>query len=293
MGPNFWWVFDAVTVLVLIVCVNRCRRKGFSRIILKAIGCVVSLVVAWIVSVNTSDMIYDKFFKQKNIDAVQAAMEEYHPEDTLKSIIESNELSGVLSNDKIKEILKGKSSLDVLYEYANSQASNILDSKEHFKESLINDFAKAFADKIGVNLPPYVANEVTEHVGKSENLFLDTVNMILDSPDKVPAFVEENYIRSMAKKIISSAVFIVVFLVLMTIIMLLSGKSPQFGILNGFDRMDKAAGALLGLVEGVAIVMLLSMAAKIMVNMEDSETSFISMNTINNTVLFKHFYSFL
>ena len=293
MGSNFWWVFDAVSVAALVFCIHRCRKKGFSRIIVTAIGCVVSLIIAWVVSENTSGLIYDSFVKEKNITAVETAVKEFKTEDAIKAAVEKNELSGILNNDKVKEILEDKRSLDLLYEYANTQASDGLESRDDFKDGVVSEFAQSFADAVGVSLPPYVANEITEHISENRDLFYETLDMLLNSPDKVPQFIEENYIRGMAEKIISSAVFLIVFFVLMTIIILVAGKSIDFGLLNGYDRLDKAAGAFLGLVAGIAIIMIISMAVKIMVNMEDNENSFISMNTIEKTVLFKHFYSFL
>ena len=293
MGSNFWWIFDAVSVAALVFCIHRCRKKGFSRIIVTAIGCIVSIIIAWIVSENTSGLIYDNFVKEKNISAVETAVKEFRPEDAIKMAVEENELSGILSNDKIKEILGDKRSLDVLYEYANSQASGVLDSRDDFKDNVVSGFAQSFADAVGVSLPPYVANEITEHISENRDLFFETIDMLLNSPDKVPEFVEENYIRGMAEKIISSAVFLIVFFVLMTIIILVASKSIDFGLLNGYDRLDKAAGAALGLVAGISLIMIISMAVKIMVNMEDNENSFVSMNTIEKTMLFKHFYSFL
>ena len=293
MGSNFWWVFDAVTIAALALCIYRCMKKGFSRIIVTAIGCVISLVIAWIVSDNTSGLIYDHFVKDKNIQAVESAVKEFKPEDAIKSVIEQNEFSGILSNEKVKNILGDKRSLDVLYEYANSQASSVLGTRDEFKDDVVIGFAKLFADSVGVSLPPYVANEITENLSGNRELYMETIDMLINSPDKVPQFIEENYIRNMAKKIISSAIFLIVCFVLMTIILLVASKSIDFGLLNGYDRLDKAAGAILGFVAGIAIVMIISMAVKIMVNMEDNENSFISMNTIEKTVLFRHFYNFL
>ncbi|MGN0613004.1 MAG: CvpA family protein [Porcipelethomonas sp.] len=293
MGENFWWVFDAAVVLITIVCVWRCSKKGFSRIIVTAIGCVVSIAAAMAVSKSTAGFIYDNFFKEKNIEAVQTAIKDYHPEDAIKGIIESNELSGVLSNEDIKNILNGNNSLNMLYEYANSRASNILDSQENFKSDIISGFAESFAAQVGVSLPPYVIEEITSHIGDNEELFLSTVDMLINYPGKVPQFVEENYIREPAKRIISAAVFLIVFFVLMTIILLVVSRSVDFGLLNGYDRLDRFAGGVMGLIEAVAIIMIIGVAVKIMINISESENSFISMNTVENTKLFRHFYKFL
>ncbi|MBE6844170.1 MAG: hypothetical protein E7508_00455 [Ruminococcus sp.] len=293
MGGNFWWLLDALVIIITVLCVVNCSRKGFSKIIVTAIGCAASVAIAWIVSGYTSEMIYEKMFKKGNIEAVEAAVEEFNPEDAVKTIIESNELSGVLSNERIRTILENENSLNMLYEYANSEASNILDSRENFNKEIINGFAQAFAAQVGVNLPPYVAEEIVNHIENNEELFLSTVDMIINSPEKLPEFIEENYIREPAEKIVSAAVFLIVFFVLMTIIIIVANKSGDFGLLNGYDRLDKFAGGVMGIVVAFAVIMIIAFIVKIIINISENDNSFISMNTIENTKIFRHFYKYL
>lgn len=293
MGGNFWWLLDALVIIITVLCIVNCSRKGFSKIIVTAIGCAASIAIAWLISGSTSEMIYEKMFKKGNIEAVEAAIEEFNPEDAVKTIIESNELSGVLSNERIRAILENENSLNMLYEYANSEASNILDSRENFNKEIINGFAKAFAAQVGVNLPPYVAEEIVNHIENNEELFLSTVDMIISSPEKLPVFIEENYIREPAEKIVSAAVFLIVFFVLMTIIIIVANKSGDFGLLNGYDRLDKFAGGVMGIVEAIAAIMIIAFIVKIIINISENDNPFISMNTIENTKIFRHFYKFL
>lgn len=293
MGASFWWIFDVVTVIVLILCVFRCSRKGFSKMIVTAVGCIISLAAAWSISRGTAGFIYDNFFKKGNIEAVEIALEDYKPEETIKNIIESNELSGVLSTDTIKSILTGSNNLNMLYEYANSEASNILDTPENFKKNLINDFANAFAAQAGTGLPPYVAEEIINSISGHEKIFNATIEMLMTCPENMPKFVEEYYIRPSARMIVHSSVFLIVFFVLMTIILLVASKSPGFGLLNGYDRLDRFAGGLMGVIEGITIIMIIAVGIKIMINISENENSFISIKTVENTKIFRHFYKFL
>ncbi len=293
MGENFWWILDIITVIVLVLCIIRCAHKGFSKIIITAVGCVISLVAAWIISGSSSEFIYNNFFKKSNIETLKASIKDYHPEEAIKNIIEENDLSGVLSTEKIESVLKSDNSISMLYEYANSESANILDTPENFKNNLINEFAKAFAAQAGVNLPPYVAQEIIDHIGNNEKLFKSTIKTLMTQPDKVPEYIEENYIRAPAKRIISSAVFLIVFFVLITIILLVTSRSQGFGLLNGYDRLDKFAGGLMGLIEGITIIMIIGVGMKILINISENENSFFSMNTIENTKVFRLFYKFL
>lgn len=291
MGGSFWWVFDLVVVLILLFCILNGARKGFSKIIVSAIGCAASFAIALTISKYSAGIIYDKMFRQSNIKAVETAIEDYNPEDVIKTIIEKNELSGILSNENVKTILEGQNSLDMLYEYANSRASNILDSKENFKNNIVDEFAKAFSSQVGANLPPYVAQEMLKHFVGNEEMFLKSVELLLNDPDKLPPYIEENYIREPAIKITECAVFLIVFFVLMTVIILVANRSSRFGLLNGYDRLDRFAGGVMGAIEGIAAVIVVVFIVMIIINMSEKDDSFVSLNTIENTKIFKHFYN--
>lgn len=292
MGANFWWLFDLAVVVIALFFIINCVRRGFSKIVVTALGCALSFAAALAVSQATSDVIYDKMFKKGNINAVEKAVEEYHPEDVIKMIIEKNELSGVLSNENIKQILESKSSMDLLYDYANSKASNILDSKENFEKTIINEFAAAFSSQVGENLPPYVAHEILNHMQNNEELFLTTVEMLAKNSDEIPTFIEENYIRGPAKTIVRCAVFLIIFFVLMTIIIIVLNKTGKFGLLNGYDRLDKIVGGVMGCIEAVAAIMIIAFVVKIIINMSENNSSFVSIQTIERTKIFKWFYDF-
>lgn len=292
MGANFWWIFDLAVIVIILFFIIHCARKGFSKIVVTALGCALSFAAAMAVSQATSDVIYDKMFKKGNISVVKTAAEEYHPEDVIKTIIEKNDLSGVLSNENIKKILESKNSMDLLYDYANSKASNILDSKENFEKTIVNEFAAAFSSQIGENLPPYVAHEVFNHLEDNEELFLETVEMLMKNSDELPAFIEENYIRGPAKTIIRCAVFLIVFFVLMTVIIIVLSKTGKFGLLNGYDRLDKVVGGVMGCIEAVAAIMIIAFVVKIIINMSENNSSFVSIQTIERTKIFKWFYDF-
>lgn len=293
MGEKFWWIYDIITVAVIIFFISSGARKGFSKIIITALGCAASIAAALFISGKTTDFIYDKFFMKNNIEAVREALKDYQPEDVIKTIIESNELSGVMSNDKIEAILKSGNSIDKLYEYANSEAGNMISAPDDFDAEIINGFADAFARQIGINLPPYVVNEITKSVSNNEEIFNSLIDMLMNKPGQVPEFIEENYIREPAKRIINAAVFLVVFFILMTLITIVINRTGKFGLLNGYDRLDRFAGGILGLAEAVAAIMIIAVVVKIMINISESDSSFISINAVEKTKIFRHFYKFL
>ena len=46
MGEKFWWIYDIISVVVIIFFVFSGARKGFSKILITALGCVASIAAA-------------------------------------------------------------------------------------------------------------------------------------------------------------------------------------------------------------------------------------------------------
>ncbi|MGN1481870.1 CvpA family protein [Porcipelethomonas sp.] len=293
MGAEFWWIYDIISVVVIIFFVANCARKGFSKIIIVVIGCVLSIAAAWIISSKTTDFIYDKFVKKDSIEIVEKTLDGYNPSDVIRDVIESQDFAGNISSEKIEAILHTDNILDTLYDYANSQAGNVVGTSDDFDEQIINGFTENFAETVGINLPPYVVNEITTAITGNEELFNSTVRMIADNPDDLPEFIEENYIRQPAKRIIKAAVFLIVYFILTIIIRIVINRTFEFGLLNGYDRLDRFMGGILGFVEAIAAVIIIAVAVKVMINISESENSLISVKAIEQTKIFRHFYNFI
>ena len=52
-------------------------------------------------------------------------------------------------------------------------------------------------------------------------------------------------------------------------------------------------GGVLGLAEAVAAIIIMAVAVKIMINISESENSFISTKAVEQTKIFRHFYNFI
>lgn len=287
MGTNFWWIYDLICIAVIVLCVYGGAKKGFSKIIIMVIGCVVSIFLAFTVSKHSSQFIYDKFIKESSIKAVSEMIEEYSPAASVKEVIESQDYGAVVEESKIKSILASEDSVERLYEYANQAAGSVVDTHENFVTTLTTGFTELFARQLGVKLPPYVTHELTDRISGNQELFVETTEMLMKSPDKVPEYIEENFIRKPALKLIKAFVFIICYFIFMTIIRVVINRTFKFGLLNGFDRLDKAFGGILGLIQAAVVLVVLAVAVKILIHIAESSGSFISYETVEKTKLFR------
>ncbi len=291
MAVNFWWIYDIILILVVILSVYSCSKKGFSKIIILTIGCVISIFLASFTSQKSSEFIYEKFIKKSSMESVSTSIEDYKPEVSVKEVIEDQNYGAVLEENRVKNILSSDDSMEMLYEYANQAAGTIVDTHENFRIIITDGFADKFAAHLGVELPPYVTYEIVDKVSQNEELFLEITDMILGNPDEVPQYIEKNYIRNPAIRLVKAFVFIISYFIFITLVRIVINRTFHFGLLNGYDKLDRTVGGVLGIIQAVANLVIISVFIKIIISIIGSDNSIISYETVENTKLFKHIFN--
>lgn len=290
MGTNFWWILDIITVAIVVLSIYNCAKKGFSKIVILTAGCVVSVFLSMAVCNSCSEIIYENFIQESSIEGISEALEEYDPAMTFKEVIESSDYGAVLENGRVQKIIKSDDAIIELYEYANQASGAVVDTYENFESDIMTGFTELFSKHLGVKLPPYVTHEITEKISANREFFMETLDVIVDNPEEVPEFIEEKFVRKPALKLVKAFVFIICYFIFMTIIRIVINKTFRFGLLNGFDKLDKAVGGILGAVQGAVMLIIMGVLVKILIHVAESEGSFISYETIEKTYLFRHVF---
>lgn len=290
MGEKFWWIYDILSAAVIIFFIYRSAKKGFSKILIKVAGCVVSIILALVISKQTAGFVYDKFIKETSMNAVEEAMDEYDPSPAIKKIIEDQGYGAVADEGRIKDIIKSGAGLNGLYKYANNSAGDKVDVFEKFSDFMTGEFSKKFGEQIGIKLPPYVTGAINDKISGNQELFEETLELIVLSPDKMPEFVEKNFIRGPGEKLSQVFSFLILFAVFMAVIGFVAVKTSAFGLLNGYDRLDKFFGGVLGIARAAVAMFAMAVIVKIMIDVAESSGSFFSYETVDKTYIFKHFF---
>lgn len=291
MGMNFWWIYDIISVAVVILSICACAKKGFSKILIMIIGCVASIWLAAVISNKCSGFIYDKFIKKTSTEAIEDAIERYDPAKSVREVIEKQGYGAVLEDSRVRKILESEDSVEMLYEYTNQASGTVVDTPENFAKKLSTGFTELFAKQLSGKLPPYVTHELIKRISGNDELFVKTTEMILKNPDNVPDYIEENYVRKPALKLVKAFVFLISYLILMTIIRVVINRTFRFGLLNGFDRLDSFAGGVLGVIQAAVLLIVMAVVVRILINIAESEGSFLSYEAVEKTKFFRHIFN--
>lgn len=293
MGTNFWWLYDIAFVAVALLSIFSCAKKGFSKIIILIIGCVVSLLLASYLSEKAAPFIYDSFIKKTTIEAIKETFEDYSPATSVKEAIEGQDYGAIVDEGKVGKILQAEDPVEMLYEYTNQAAGDVVDTHESYKKTLTVEFSKLLGKQLGTKLPPYVVRETTARLTDNDELFVETVNILLKKPNDLPEYIEENYVRKPALKLVRAFAFIICYFICMILIRIVVYKTFNLGLLNGYDKLDHIVGGLFGVIQAAALLIMTAVAVKILIQIAESDGSFLSYETVDQTRIFSRVFNYI
>lgn len=94
-----YYAIDIILLAVLVIMVIRGQRKGFVRMLLEFIGTIVSIVLAWFVSMRYSSVVYNSYFKEGVIRSIDGRLSGSDSLDSATASFYSipNQLRGIAS----------------------------------------------------------------------------------------------------------------------------------------------------------------------------------------------------
>ncbi len=295
MGEQFWWIYDIACAVILVLCIYFCSKKGFSKIVILCIGCVVSLVVSSFASKSLAPFVYDKFIKKTITETVEKSLDGYDTSEALRTYIEQQDYGVILEDGKLSSIIKKSKGdcTDEIYDYVREMSADDIGSKKEFENVLSAGLADVLSSQFGKELPPYVTNEVSDRITGSSDTFKEVISQVVLHPLTAPEYIEESFAREPATRLVRFFMFLVCYFLMMTIIRIVVNKGEGFGLLNGYDTLDKIVGGVFGIFEYAAVMLVIAVIIKIMIYLADSDGSFLSRDTISKTIIFKYIYDLI
>ena len=78
MGTEFWWILDAAIVAIALIIIFISIKKGASKKLVIAIGCVLSLAIAGGINKSVSGFVYKNAFRQSTPKSINKAFEDFN-----------------------------------------------------------------------------------------------------------------------------------------------------------------------------------------------------------------------
>lgn len=290
---NLYWFYDVCVIGILIIAVYCGAKKGLMKSVVMTVLIVASFIVSWFAAEAVGPFVYDKFVKDIIVDAFMESAENKDPAGIVSSAISAGDYGVDMSPDDVNAIIESKP--DFFSELASSMRKNgSPENEEVIRDSVENSVTPMILD---VLLDDIVSSDYIRHaldtVGEATGKVGEVVSAFISgSREEVAYAAEQNLIAPVLIWLFKAIVFVVLMLVLRLIIGPVSNAFKAVNKIPIVGPVNVLFGGVLGAVEGLIVVYVISIVIKAVVNVTGSSLIFLNTQTINMTKLFLKFYNF-
>jgi len=177
-----------------------------------------------------------------------------------------------------------------LYQLYLRKNSLTLYSEKEFNEKINENLNKTIANSFNTGMPAFVEKEIKKATQKNNNLLLDTFKVITGDSTKAAEYIEEKYVRSITVKLLKAFIYLISFLILSLVLQFVEKIIRESHSIPVLGSVDSLFGAILGIIQALAIMILISLVIKFVISLSINEIPIFNSNTINQTKIFKHIY---
>lgn len=298
MNTEFWWFFDAVAVVILLVTVFLSGKRGFSKSIVTCIGCIVAVALSFPLSRQMGEIFYNSSISESNVKALDKALEKNSVPDKMKTYIEGLGYSIRIDEDIFVDILTNeeKDVYDALYTYVNNINGRNVDEKSEFEEKLTEGFALTIGSIVKQELTAYEAEYAENFIRTEEGRALLEENMykVCNPNTTVGAeYIEANFVATGSKEFVRVMSFVILVFVIMIIVKivekLIHGEENPDRINN--ELASHIAGGVLGIFEGLMLIFVASACVRVNIILGSDNMMMFNSETIDKTIVFKYVYN--
>lgn len=278
------YILDAIVIGAVIICVLVGKYRGAVRTLILIAGYAAAFAAAVFVSRTASDYVYEKAVRPAVISAVETKSEElaeeYLSPEKLGGILEQQGIS--LTDEQLAEVL----------ERGESYAQLLTDSE--FRGALrkmFTEYCRALTEAFSGVVPEEILEEAEKYIAETEAENLNPAEISEEEKESLAEIIEREIIRPVMIKTVRTALFIVTFAAVLLIVSIIARAAGLIRKIPGVRSADSFAGGLLGLLQGLLLTAVLSVAANVFINLTSNANEYLNMETISGTFVFKRLYS--
>lgn len=292
-----WIIYDIVTLAIIVFFIVTNTKRGFGLIVVSAAGYIISCVIASSASNLLGHAFYDSFLKTELTDKTYEVIQKYDVGNEMNKCIADMTLGLNIKKSDIEKYIK-KSDTDTLdksiYKLITNKSAGAVSSVDEVTAGIVDginsSIEKAFDGRIPVSMLKGMCNFTIENktdAFKLWKLFAD------DMTDREMAeYIEENYIREYAVMFVKIFLFILVFFALMVVFKVAEGMLISRDKVFTLGKFNAAGGCILGIIEAVAVVVILSILVRFALLLSDGTETFFNEDVIEQSKIFSIFYNF-
>ncbi len=292
MDTEYWWFYDLFILVTILFCAYSGYKKGFAKVIVMMIGYIAVVILSIFIGNIAGPVVYEKYVKQVMVDSVKDIVDEYNFEKEFQKVMKEVVPDVDFKETEIDEFImdSSKNMSENLYQLYLRKNSLTFYSEKEFNEKINENLNNTIANSFNTGMPAFVEKEIKKATQKNNNLLLDTFKVITGDSTKAAEYIEEKYVRSITVKLLKAFIYLISFLVLSLLLQFVEKIIRESHSIPVLGSADSLFGAILGIIQALAITILISLVIKFVISLSINEIPIFNSNTINQTKIFKHIY---
>ena len=295
METSFWWVFDGLCAIIAAYVVFSNGKRGFTKVLIASIGYIIAVLLASVLAYASSAALYDSVARPSDISAIETINVKVDFPTVLHEAIKAEQFGAKIDKADVVAILRRnpKEFDKELRLLAENRNEKFYGYASQFEERMRQTVIKVYGDQLAERMPRYVQMNFARQVeGKPETigLVIEAVYNSKLSSKEAAAVIEDMFAKEPTQEVLQIFVYLIVFCILMVFAALISA-ALEYKLIFSFNKAsDHALGALLGVVEALALLFFFTIAVRLVVQLGGGTLLCFNDPTIARSKVFSFFY---
>lgn len=300
MSTSLWWIFDLAVVLIAVYVIAVNAKRGVTKSIILGIGYVVTMVAASLLAAAAAPALYNSVAYDNNITGILTANKHTDFAQIFTDAINGQNYGFKANVQDVSKILNdpelSQEFDSALYDYACDKVGGTVAMRSDFDNALRSAFISKYGHELGERLPKYVRMYFEQEVRDNPEMMRKLIAVNYDpdlSREERADVLEQHFASKPTTQVLQIFIYFIIFSIVMVIVALISAVMQNKLFFNIQNSTDHAVGALLGILEAGAMLVLLTLIVRLVVLLTGGSTALFNDETISHSMLFSFLYDHL
>lgn len=299
MSTFFWWIFDALVIIICVYVIYSNGKRGVTKVLVLGIGYFVSSLTASLVSMAMAPVLYEGVTQDTTVSAIENAHQHFDLAGCISSAINTQQYGFTVDKGTIKGYMESDDTdrlvgrIYTLLKHKNGGADvlNIDQTRKIIYDAVRTNYGKALNDY----LPAYVQSNFEKSTVSDPYLMRELISLMRNPATGKQAveFSEESFAKEPTLEVLQIFSYLIIFSIIMVIAAVIAAMLENTLFFNNTRSKERVLGALVGIIEAVTVLMLMTLVVRLLVMLGGGRLLCFNDPTIQESKLFRHFYNHL
>ena len=298
MSTFFWWIFDALVIIICIFVIYSNGKRGVTKVLVLGIGYFVSALAASFVSMAMAPVLYDGVTQDTTVSAIEDAHRHFDLSACVSTAVNTNQYGFTVDKGIVRSYLDydcdrfvGRLYTLLKQKNGGNEFLNIDQTRKVVYDAVTAGYGKALDDY----LPAYVRANFEKQTASDPYMMRELISLLRtpNTASQAVTFSEESFAKEPTLEVLQIFSYLIIFSIIMVIAAVIGALLENTLFFNNTRTKERVLGALVGVIEALTVLMLMTLVVRLLVMLGGGNLLCFNEPTIQESKLFSHLYNHL